>query len=244
MTSRDGGLYDSDDLVQTGRLKQLSCGAESPNVAVGATLFGLMVVLGALFVMARHRRSAADSHEGRQVTRLLEASSRTARLRSFDEALTVAAAEARSLTESDVGICCAVDALGHWCGTIVDADGTRPVGVDAIDSLRELIAEDPSARELDLRSRLLPVRLSLPPSRTLILACSAAAASTPVVLAGLRNSRPSVGENPRSVMLGRFAAQAALSIANARLYEEVEAAYRQQLDLNRQKGEFVATVSH
>jgi K+-sensing histidine kinase KdpD len=41
-----------------------------------------------------------------------------------------------------------------------------------------------------------------------------------------------------------FASQAALAVANARLYEEVEAAYQRQLDLNRQKGEFVATVSH
>jgi signal transduction histidine kinase len=45
-------------------------------------------------------------------------------------------------------------------------------------------------------------------------------------------------------MIGRFAPQADLSVANARLYEEVDEAYRQQLDLNRQKGEFVATVSH
>jgi signal transduction histidine kinase len=33
-------------------------------------------------------------------------------------------------------------------------------------------------------------------------------------------------------------------VANARLFEEIEAAYLHQLDLNRQKGEFVATVSH
>jgi signal transduction histidine kinase len=44
--------------------------------------------------------------------------------------------------------------------------------------------------------------------------------------------------------VGSFVHQAALSVANARLFEEIEAAYLHQLDLNRQKGEFVATVSH
>src|SRR5262249_29848646 len=51
-------------------------------------------------------------------------------------------------------------------------------------------------------------------------------------------------DNERANTVDRFAHQAALSVANARLFEEVEAAYLHQLDLNRQKGEFVATVSH
>ena len=208
------------------------------------TLIGLVVVLGALVVLARHRRHAGDSHEDRRINRLLDATSRTAKLRSFEEALTTAAAEACALSDADVGLCCAMDARGVWSGMLVDGDGPRAASIDAIEALRELVTEDPSAREVDLRALLLPVRLALPPARTLVVACSTVAASTPVVIAGLRDARPSTGESPRSVMLGRFVSQAALSVANARLYEEVDTAYRQQLDLNRQKGEFVATVSH
>jgi two-component system sensor histidine kinase KdpD len=48
----------------------------------------------------------------------------------------------------------------------------------------------------------------------------------------------------RARTLDSFTRQAAFSVANARLFEEIEAAYLHQLDLNRQKGEFVATVSH
>src|SRR5262249_49762644 len=48
----------------------------------------------------------------------------------------------------------------------------------------------------------------------------------------------------RVATLSAFASHVSLSVTNARLYEEVEEALRQQVDLNRQKGDFVAAVSH
>ncbi|MCZ7534662.1 MAG: hypothetical protein M5T61_01135 [Acidimicrobiia bacterium] len=44
--------------------------------------------------------------------------------------------------------------------------------------------------------------------------------------------------------LAAFAGQASLTSANARLYEEREQALARQVDLNQQKGDFVAAVSH
>src|SRR5205823_13116272 len=77
-----------------------------------------------------------------------------------------------------------------------------------------------------------------------VLVAAAGEAAVPLVVGAFRDGRSGRGEADRAKTLDTFAHQAALSVANARLFEEVEAAYLHQLDLNRQKGEFVATVSH
>ncbi|MEY2403050.1 MAG: hypothetical protein QOD38_601 [Acidimicrobiaceae bacterium] len=126
---------------------------------------------------------------------------------------------------------------------IVDADGGRPATTDAIAALRELTDDDGIAREIDLHERLLTTRLPLPPARRVAVA-AAGEAAVPLVVAAFRDGRAGRGDVDRAKTLASFAHQAAHSVANARLFEEVEAAYLHQLDLNRQKGEFVATVSH
>jgi two-component system sensor histidine kinase KdpD len=73
---------------------------------------------------------------------------------------------------------------------------------------------------------------------------AAGESSVPLVVGAFRDGRASRADADRARTLDSFAQQAALSVANARLFEEIEAAYLHQLDLNRQKGEFVATVSH
>ena len=60
----------------------------------------------------------------------------------------------------------------------------------------------------------------------------------------LREGHPDIGSEARVQTLGAFANHAALTAANARLYAELESALARQIDLNRQKGDFVATVSH
>jgi signal transduction histidine kinase len=208
------------------------------------TLLVPVAALLGLLLFVAHSQSIRHEHERRRVAQLLDASGHTARLRSFEDALATAAQQVRQLVDSSGAICCAIDAQGEWYGMMYDERGTRPATEDAVETLRELAAEDGTAREIDLNDRLLPVRLALPPARTLLLAVASAASGSPVVLAAYQDRRPSIGDSRRATMLGRFAPQADLSVANARLYEEVEAAYQQQVDLNHQKGEFVATVSH
>jgi signal transduction histidine kinase len=73
---------------------------------------------------------------------------------------------------------------------------------------------------------------------------SAGEVAVPLVVGAFRNGRAARADAERAKTLASFTHQAAQSVANARLFEEVEAAYLHQVDLNRQKGEFVATVSH
>ena len=107
----------------------------------------------------------------------------------------------------------------------------------------KLVVDDGIAYETDLHERLLTTRLPLPPARRVAVA-SADEMAGPLVVGAFRDGRAGRGDSERAKTLASFAHQAALSVANARLFEEIEAAYLHQLDLNRQKGEFVATVSH
>ena len=194
--------------------------------------------------MVGGRRIVARSAENDRVTRLLAALARTARLRTFDDSLATAAREVRDLTGASAAMCCSMNARGDWAGMIADADGGRPASSDAIAALRELTADDGIAREIDLHERLLTTRLPLPPARRLTLA-AAGEAAVPLVVGVFRDGRAAGrADGERAKTLASFTQQAAHSVANARLFEEVEAAYLHQLDLNRQKGEFVATVSH
>ena len=116
--------------------------------------------------------------------------------------------------------------------------------MDAVEALRELAAEDSTAREIDLNDRLLPVRLALPPARTLVLAVASAASGSPVIL-GAYTSAVRRWER----VAGRRCSDGSRRKPISRLptpacTRKSTQAYRQQLDLNRQKGEFVATVSH
>jgi signal transduction histidine kinase len=65
-----------------------------------------------------------------------------------------------------------------------------------------------------------------------------------VVLAVTREIFPDEQAKGRADVLAAFAGHAALVVANTLLFEEVEQALRRQIDLNRQKDEFVAAVSH
>ncbi|MEY2423287.1 MAG: hypothetical protein QOI95_3354 [Acidimicrobiaceae bacterium] len=189
------------------------------------------------------RRVVARSADSGRVSRLLAALARTARLRTFDDALATAAEEVRNMTGATAAMCCSLDARGAWAGMIVDGEGGRPATPDAIAALRELTPDDGVAHEIDLHERLLTTRLPLPPARRVTVA-SAGELAVPLVVAAFRDGRNGRTDTDRAKTLASFAHQAALSVANARLFEEVEAAYLHQLDLNRQKGEFVATVSH
>src|SRR5206468_8454457 len=63
-------------------------------------------LLGAAAVVIGGRRVVARSAEYRRVTRLLEASARTARLRTFDDAPAPAAGEVREMPNPTSAVCC------------------------------------------------------------------------------------------------------------------------------------------
>jgi two-component system sensor histidine kinase KdpD len=89
------------------------------------------------------------------------------------------------------------------------------------------------------------LRAVLPTFSSVVVAGSADAdAATPVALAVFRDIRGDDQREARSAVLAAFVGHAALTATNARLYEEVEDALRRQVDLNRQKDDFLAAVSH
>ncbi|MEY2463590.1 MAG: hypothetical protein QOH64_1728, partial [Acidimicrobiaceae bacterium] len=195
-----------------------------------------------LAVVASGRALADRQAERLRVERLLKASTTTAELRSFTASMKVAAEQARGLTTGVAGVCCAPDVEGRWVGVVVDDQGARQLDSEAVAAMRHLIVSG-SAAELDLRREMLPTRLALPPARIAFVSASGPDAATELILAGFRD-RPAGPAGHTVELLAAFVPLGALAIANARLYEEVDAAYRRELDLNRQKGEFVATVSH
>jgi signal transduction histidine kinase len=205
-------------------------------------LLPVLLVPVVLAVVASGRALAGRQAERLRVERLLEASIKTAELRSFIAALTVAAEQAQGLTTGIAGVCCAPDCEGRWVGVVVDDQGTRRLEDEAVAAMRHLSVAG-SATELDLRREMLPTRLALPPARVAFVAAAAPDAATELIIAGFRDREAAPSQ--RTVdLIADFVPLAALGVANARLYEEVDAAYRRELDLNRQKGEFVATVSH
>lgn len=193
-------------------------------------------------VVVETRRLAAHRAEHLRFERLYLASRNTARLQGLDDALGTLAAEARTLVTGSVGICCGQDRHGLWHGAIVDDLGYWPATPDVIAAVRafgsQTRAEVPASR--------LPATLrAIAPSVAAgVVAESGAESVAPVVLVVLREIGGDEGHTSRVSALGAFAGHAALTLANAGLYAEVEEALRHQVDLNRQKDDFVAVVSH
>jgi signal transduction histidine kinase len=65
-----------------------------------------------------------------------------------------------------------------------------------------------------------------------------------VVLVVFREGRSNSGASSRVETVGAFASNAALIVANAMMHEDLVMALALQVDLNRQKDDFIAAVSH
>jgi signal transduction histidine kinase len=189
------------------------------------------------------RRVAAHRAEHLRFERLYAASARTAGLQGFDAALAVSAAEARSLVTGSAAVCCAPDRKGAWRGMVVDDHGEHAAGDELVAAVVELVTGSGVA-ELALGAIAAEQRLVLPPASTVVLAGTVDDSEAPVALAVFREIRADDQGEARSEVLGAFMGHAALTTTNARLYEEVEEALRHQVDLNRQKDDFLAAVSH
>jgi signal transduction histidine kinase len=177
------------------------------------------------------------------VERLFEATSRTARLTTFSDAVASVADESRQLLTGIAAVCYAPDAAGRCIGVVVDDTGSRFEDRQAAPALVSLAAEH-GAVEIGVDQLPQEIQSIWPVAVRVVLAQSPPDSPVPVTLAVFRGSTPSRSRQGLLDMLTAFAAQASLTIGNARLYAEVGEALDKQVDLNRQKSEFVAAVSH
>ena len=203
------------------------------TTALGPVLLGPL--LGMVFVGTR--RMAVQSADHLRFQRLYDASSRTSRLVGFDDALATLAAEARGLVTGSTSVCIARRPDGSWAGAVVDDAGVQPAPVTVVDALVSL-----QSSSVDEWPRAL--RAAMPSAADLVWAPPRLDGRAQVGLAVFREIGPDDQAEMRGEVLRAFAGHAALTVANALLYEEVEAALHHQIDLTRQKGDFLATVSH
>jgi signal transduction histidine kinase len=203
----------------------------------------LLLPLAAVAVLATR---AVNVHHGEHLRfrRLYEASGRTVGLRSFDEALAAVADEARSLAGGAVSVAAAPDRTGAWRGVVVDATGAVTLAdARVIASARDAAAATSSSSSASPVDDAVPptLRALLPSARQLVAASATGGLQgTLVVLRDLNDDRG----DARTEVLSAFAGHAALAAANAGLLEEVEDTLQRQLDLHRQKDEFLAAFSH
>ena len=213
-------------------------------VLASVTPGALILVAPLVLVMvAETRRLAIQRAEQLRFERLYAASSRTGGLTSLPAVMATLAEEARSLVTGAAGMCCTRDAEGAWTGLVVDEDGVVPAGATAVEALLRL-GVDGQGCEFAVQHIPVSVRSLSPGTESLVVARSDGEAAAPVVLAVFRALAGDDGAGARAGVLAAFIGHAALTIANARLYADVEAALAHQVDLNRQKDDFVSAVSH
>ncbi len=207
--------------------------------AAAPLLLGPVVVAVAL----NNRYAAAQRDEHLRIERLYEATSRAARLTTFGEAVASVADESRRLLTGMAAICCAPNASGELVGVVADDTGAYfRTGTGA----GELIALAAATGPTEVSPSELPasVRGLAPNATRVVLAQSPPESPVPVTIAVFRGSALKDSRLGQLETLTAFAAQGSLTIGNARLYEEVGEALRLQVDLTRQKTDFVAAVSH
>lgn len=215
-------------------------GERGPFGRVTAAVVPAAVVLlvGLAVIGARHlARARADA---RRFRRLYEATSRVGRLGDLDVVLASLATEAAQLAAGTGAVCCTVDGRGAWWGMRVDGSANRRLDETAVSWLAG------QGRSIALPADDLPaaVRVGLGADGALLVSALVATDGVPVVLAVTRARRQHRDEAAALEVLDAFAATCSLVLANARLFDEVHDALRTQIDLNRQKAEFVAAVSH
>ena len=246
-------------VVEGSRFSQVFSASLAPVAiasVISASLGLVAVVLGsvtpvavvlvlplALLMVAETRRMAAHRAEHLRFERLYSASSRTGGLTTLPDAMATLGDAARSLVTGAAGLCCTPAPDGSWTGVLVHDDGTSQAPATAVDALLALVAP---GRAVERRGRDVPdaVRALLPSAESLVLARSDDDAAAPVVLAVIRQLSGDDGAETRAEVLAAFIGHASLTVANARLYADVEAALAHQVDLNRQKDDFVSAVSH
>jgi K+-sensing histidine kinase KdpD len=200
----------------------------------------LAPIAAAVALNAKYAVGQRDEHL--RFERLYESSARTARLVALDDALRSLAAETRSLGTGIAAFCCATGADGEWRGAYSDDDGERLAARPTVESVAAF-AERVGDGEVDLAHAPEVMRIAAG-ARSAVVVSSVQENTGRVVLLVLRDGAANAGAQSRVETLAAFAHNAALIVSNALLHEERAVALARQVDLNRQKSDFVAAVSH
>jgi signal transduction histidine kinase len=200
----------------------------------------LAPIAAAVALNAKYAVGQRDEHL--RFERLYESSARTARLVALDDALRSLAAETRSLGTGIAAFCCATGADGEWRGAYSDDDGERLAAPHTVESVAAF-AERVGDGEVDLAHAPEVMRIASG-ARSAVVVSSVQENTGRVVLLVLRDGAADAGAHSRVETLAAFAHNAALIVSNALLHEERAVALARQVDLNRQKSDFVAAVSH
>jgi signal transduction histidine kinase len=196
----------------------------------------------ALAVAFNARYAVAQRDEHLRFERLYESSARTASLVAFDDALRSLAAETRSLGTGMAALCCATGADGELRGAYSDDDGERIAPRRTV-AAAVALAERVGDGEVDAGQARELMQIA-PGARSAVVVSSEHENAGRVVLLVLREGVSNTVGKSRVETLAAFAHNAALIVSNALLHEERAVALARQVDLNRQKSDFVAAVSH
>lgn len=215
---------------------------------VAAVLYGvtpgavLLVAPLVLVMVAETSRLAAQRAEQLRFERLYAASRRTGGLTGLREVLGMLAGESRSLVTGAAALCCTTDVAGAWWGVLRSDDAVLDAPEDAVEAALSL-GGLPGA---EVAGDAVPaaLRALYPSVGSVVVARSDEGAAAPVLLVVLRQLSGEDRAHGRAEVLDAFVGHAALTVANARLYADVENALAHQVDLNRQKDDFVSAVSH
>ncbi|HET9692656.1 MAG TPA: HAMP domain-containing sensor histidine kinase [Acidimicrobiales bacterium] len=183
---------------------------------------------------ANARTTSRQRDEHQRVQRLYEATDRTSALVDAPSALPVLADEARRLLTGTVALCAVRDGDG-WTGASAGVAAGVPLDVAGV-----LLA---AAR------RALPAAVPLPDqlvplaggADTLLVARSPEGSGVDLVVGVARSGAPGAG---LGATLHAFASHGAVVVATTRALEELRASLDAQVQANRRKDEFVATISH
>lgn len=211
-------------------------------VLLHETPFGALLVAPVLAVLVVSTRSVTQAQAERtRLERLYTASGNLARLVGRSEALAGIAAEGRGLITGAAAVCATERPDGSWVGVVVDDDGARDLPSIVVARLLAATGgDDQGATALGAGA----LARELPDLPTLVWAAGTADPDVRVLVAVLLESPPDERAAHRVDVLATFVAHAATVLANVELHGDVQEALAHQVELNRQKGEFVAAVSH
>ena len=231
--------------ASTGLLATLTAapvGLVALDLAEHGPFVPLLLAPIAVAVALNARYAVAQRDEHLRFERLYESSARTASLVALDDSLRSLAAETRSLGTGLAALCCATDATGEWRGAVADDDGER-VAASGVVAHAVALAERIAGQEVDAANAPEINRIA-PAAKSAVVVSSVHENVGRVVLVVLRDGPSNSGAKSRVETLAAFAHNAALIVSNALLHEERAVALARQVDLNRQKSDFVAAVSH
>ena len=235
-------------LTRSGPPALLASAASAPLGIVAVVLarpnpIAPLILVPTLVAVAYNARySTLQRAEHLRFERLYETSVSTAELDDLDRVLARLADAARKLVTGASALCTAVGAGGEPHGVVVDDAGATRVSPDMLRAVASLVAEEPCG-EVGADSLAAFAEL-VPADSTSIVYATAATGAAQFAVAVFRTSNALQRDASHVETLRAFATHGALVSANARLFGERDDALRQQIDLNRQKGDFVATVSH